>query len=279
MTNKDRYKKLFEELVENYFSNEKFIQQREALENENLDDEYKAYVLEKFKSRTPEGWFKYIANKERTSSIVNIKNENLPPEIEVMNLKRVNDTKFEETQPGIETKLNIEVFENLYFISNRRSNKKEKEKQIKEFPSFKYRIAEIKKYLTDLETTEDKSEYLLFLKKELEKVIYAFENTVLRKYSKENNNLNFNKASELAKFIEDLREVREIESCEELNSIINGMLEDLGAYFERTDYYKKYYYKLAGFKIEVTTEVVDDYVGCGVMDINEKIVKELKILT
>lgn len=111
----------------------------------------------------------------------------------------------------------------------------------------------------------------------MSKVIYAFENTVLRKYSYKNNNVNFEKASELAKFIEDLKEAKEIERCEELNSIIVGMLEDLGALFERTEDFKKYYSKLDSFDSEVTSEEADHYVGCGVMDINDKIVKELKI--
>lgn len=148
---KERYKILFEELIDNYFSNEKFIQQRETLEKVNKDDEYKKYAIKKFKNRTPVGWLKYIANKERTSSINNIKKDKLPPEIEVKALQRLNDTTFEETQPGIETKLNIKVFEELYI-----SDKKEKDEKDFNLAEYLNEILEKQQIEPEIEKLRDR---------------------------------------------------------------------------------------------------------------------------
>ncbi|OQY72384.1 MAG: hypothetical protein B6D44_10180 [Ignavibacteriales bacterium UTCHB2] len=148
---KERYKILLEELIDNYFSNEKFIQQRETLEKVNKDDEYKKYVIKKFKNRTPVGWLKYIANKERTSSINNIKKDKLPPEIEIKALKRLNDTTFEETQPGIETKLNIKVFEELYI-----SDKKEKDEKDFNLAEYLNEILEKQQIEPEIEKLRDR---------------------------------------------------------------------------------------------------------------------------
>lgn len=135
---------------------------------------------------------------------------------------------------------------------------------------------EIKKYLDNLDTVEEKLDFLLYQNKELKKVIYAFENTVLKKYKEENNNLEFHKASELAEFIRDLEEVKETENCKELDSIVDGMREDLGEYFKKTEYYKKYY-DIDVFNLEVSDENVDDEIMCGIMDINAEIEKKLKV--
>lgn len=135
----------------------------------------------------------------------------------------------------------------------------------------------IKENLESINTIEGKLDYLYFQKKELSKVIYAFENSVLRKYSKANDNLEFHNARELKTLIDDLKEVNEIESCGELNVIIDGMLEDFIPLFERSNYYKKYYSIENIFDMEVNADDEDYGVSVEIMDINEKLERELKI--
>lgn len=133
----------------------------------------------------------------------------------------------------------------------------------------------IEEKLQRLTTSTDKLNYLYELKKELANIIYGFSNTVLRNYTKENNNLEFTKASELAKFIDDLKEVKEIEKREELNSLINGLYEDVEKYFQNTAYYKEYYSKDI-FDFSGKVEEVDDDLLFGIYDIREKIENEIK---
>lgn len=133
----------------------------------------------------------------------------------------------------------------------------------------------IEEKLQRLSTSKDKLNYLYGLKKELANIIYGYSNTVLRNYTKENNNLEFSKASELAKFIEDLKEVKEIEKREELNSLISGLYEDVEKYFQNTTYYKEYYSKDI-FDFSGRIEEVDDDLLFGIYDIREKIESELK---
>lgn len=133
----------------------------------------------------------------------------------------------------------------------------------------------IEEKLKTFDSARKKLNYLYELKKELSNIIYAFNNTILKIYTKENDNIEFYKASELGGFVEDLRKVREIECCEELNDLINGLYEDVVKKFESTDYYKKYYSKEDPLEYDGKLEDIDDDLFFGVYCVGEKIKDEI----
>lgn len=140
------------------------------------------------------------------------------------------------------------------------------------YKKYNFNKKDIEIAILKTKTDEEKLDYMLFLKKELDNVIYAFENTVLLKYREENKNCEFRKASELAKFIEDLKYVIEVEVCDELNYYIVEMKHDAERYFYKTTYYKGYYSK----EFFDRGNCIDDDIGFGIRELGKDVEEDLK---
>lgn len=140
------------------------------------------------------------------------------------------------------------------------------------YEKYNYNRKDIEIALLKLEGDKNKLDYLLYLKKELDKVIYAFENTRLLKYREENNNCYFSKASEFAKFIDDLKYIVEQEVCDELNYYVVNMKQDAERLFYRTSYYKNYYRK---DPLEAE-DYEDDEIGFGIREFGKDVEEDIK---
>lgn len=141
------------------------------------------------------------------------------------------------------------------------------------YKKYNFNKKDIEIAVLKIKTDEEKLNYILYLKKELDNIIYAFENTVLLKYREENKNCEFKKASELAKFIEDLKHVIEVEVNDELNRKIVDMKHDAERYFYKTTYYKGYYSK----QLFEQDEYIDDDICFGLFELGKDIEEDLKI--
>lgn len=133
-------------------------------------------------------------------------------------------------------------------------------------------VGNIETIFKKMDSDQEKLIYLLNLKKEIARVIYSFKNTILLKYKNEGSCIEFNRASDLAKFIEDLNYVIEEECCEELNNKIIEIKKYAELFFLKTSYYKGFYSK----DIFEDDDYEDDVITFGVMDLGVWVEKELK---
>lgn len=114
---KDKYKEMWEDLINSHFKTDILIWQLEKIGEDN-DDEYIAYCIKKFKRRTIAEWMKYYERADKAEQYESLKNANLEPELEYKNTMRITNAKFEESTLGQYTLGNLQLFESKYVLQN-----------------------------------------------------------------------------------------------------------------------------------------------------------------
>lgn len=136
-------------------------------------------------------------------------------------------------------------------------------------------IEKIKGQLNNLNTTDDKLEYLFLQKKDLARIIHAFENTDLRKYTKANNNLEISNENELGDLIYEIEKSRQIENCPELNLYTDFIYDEYNNLLKSIRYKNLYRWDI--YDPNIKGDDMNTDFNIELLDLGEHIRLDLKI--
>lgn len=113
ITNEIKFKKMWNEIVEEHFRNDIIITALDEVGYKN-EDEFKAYMKKMYERRTTEEWIKYYDNKDLTEEIVERQKKAYEPEAALNFTRNLMSRNYSKSNVGIYTRENLEKFEEKY---------------------------------------------------------------------------------------------------------------------------------------------------------------------